>query len=46
MQYSYLAFLHIKNIFLSLRCFKNICKMFLCKYNENILVLHTNLKEL
>lgn len=46
MQYSYNMLLYVKNIFLSLRWFKNVYKIFLCKCNENILVLHTKLKEL
>ena len=46
MQYSYFVFLCVKNIFLSLHCFKSVYDMFLCKYSENILVIYTNLKEL
>ena len=46
MQYSYLVFLCVKNIFLPLHCFKSVCDVFLCKYSENILVIYTNLKEL
>lgn len=46
MQYSYFVFLCVKNIFLSLHCFKSVYDMFLCKYSENILVIYTNLKDL
>ena len=34
MQYSYFAFLYVKNIFLPLRCFESVYDMFLCKYSE------------
>ncbi len=46
MQYSYLVFLHVKNIFLSLRRFKSVCEMFVCKYSENILIVKLKVEKL
>ena len=32
-------FLYVKNIFLSLCRFNGVCKIFACKYSENILIV-------
>lgn len=46
MQYSYLMFLCVKNIFLSLCRFWGVHEMSACKFSENILVVELKVEKL
>lgn len=46
MQYSYFVFLCIKNIFLSLRRFKGVCEMYICKYSANSLIVKFKIEKI